>query len=80
MRFQNKVAIVTGAASGIGRAAALGFGGEGASVVIVDIRRESRRGSGCRGAGYRRRCLNEPDRPMDKASRFVLFARARGRR
>jgi len=37
MRFQDKVAILTGAASGIGRAAALGFAREGAAVVIVDI-------------------------------------------
>lgn len=32
--LQNKVAIVTGASSGIGRAAALLFAGEGASVVL----------------------------------------------
>jgi len=32
-RFQNKVVIVTGASSGIGKAAALEFGKEGAKVV-----------------------------------------------
>jgi NAD(P)-dependent dehydrogenase (short-subunit alcohol dehydrogenase family) len=35
-RFTNKVAFVTGAASGIGRAAALAFAAEGARVVILD--------------------------------------------
>ncbi|HVH84230.1 MAG TPA: SDR family NAD(P)-dependent oxidoreductase, partial [Steroidobacteraceae bacterium] len=32
-----KVAVVTGASSGIGRAIAISFAGEGASVVIADI-------------------------------------------
>src|SRR3954463_7344846 len=35
-RFTNKVVFITGAASGIGRAAALAFAGEGARVAILD--------------------------------------------
>jgi 3-oxoacyl-[acyl-carrier protein] reductase len=40
MRLENKVAIVTGASQGIGRAYALRFAREGADVVIADIREE----------------------------------------
>ena len=35
-----RVAVVTGAASGIGKALALGFAGEGANVVLADIEEE----------------------------------------
>ena len=35
--YAGKVAFVTGAASGIGRATALAFAREGASVVVADI-------------------------------------------
>jgi len=37
MDFQNKIAVVTGGASGIGRATALGLARSGARVVIADI-------------------------------------------
>lgn len=41
MRFENKVVAVTGAAMGIGYAAALAFAREGARVAIVDIDSEA---------------------------------------
>jgi NAD(P)-dependent dehydrogenase (short-subunit alcohol dehydrogenase family) len=36
-RFENKAALVTGAASGIGRATALAFAAEGAAVTVSDV-------------------------------------------
>ncbi|MBP2000996.1 NAD(P)-dependent dehydrogenase (short-subunit alcohol dehydrogenase family) [Paenibacillus shirakamiensis] len=39
-RFQGKVAIVTGAGSGIGKAAALRLAKEGAKVILFDLNRE----------------------------------------
>ncbi|HEV8678426.1 MAG TPA: SDR family NAD(P)-dependent oxidoreductase, partial [Stellaceae bacterium] len=39
MRLQNKIGIVTAAASGMGRAGALRFAREGAAVGVVDIDR-----------------------------------------
>ncbi|MCX6396698.1 MAG: SDR family oxidoreductase [Propionibacteriales bacterium] len=41
MRFTNKVAIVTGAAQGIGEAYAKALAAEGASVVVADLNEES---------------------------------------
>lgn len=40
-RLKNKVAIITGAANGIGRASALAFAREGARLVIADINEEA---------------------------------------
>lgn len=37
MRLKDKVTVVTGAGRGIGKAVALGYAGEGASVVVADL-------------------------------------------
>ena len=41
--LKNKVALVTGAASGIGKATAELFASEGASVVVADLKEEAGR-------------------------------------
>ena len=40
MRLENKVAVITGAGSGIGRASALRFAAEGAQVMAIDVNKE----------------------------------------
>src|SRR5258708_39746683 len=42
MRLSNQVALITGAASGIGRATALRFAQEGARIVVIDRQEASR--------------------------------------
>ena len=41
MRLKDKVALVTGGASGVGRATAQRFVAEGARVVLTDLNREA---------------------------------------
>jgi NAD(P)-dependent dehydrogenase (short-subunit alcohol dehydrogenase family) len=43
MQFEGKIAIITGAASGMGRAMALAFGAEGATVVVADLNADGAR-------------------------------------
>jgi NAD(P)-dependent dehydrogenase (short-subunit alcohol dehydrogenase family) len=60
MRLKDKVALITGAGSGIGRESALLFASEGATVVAVDVREdavaetvEAIHGAGGRGSFFR---------------------------
>ena len=41
MRLKDKVAVITGAASGIGRQSAIRFAAEGAHIVAVDLNRQA---------------------------------------
>jgi NAD(P)-dependent dehydrogenase (short-subunit alcohol dehydrogenase family) len=47
-RLQDKVAVITGGAGGIGRAAGALFAAEGASVLLVDLNEDALRELLCR--------------------------------
>jgi acetoin reductase-like protein len=57
MRLRNKVAIVTGAGSGIGHAIALALAKEGANVVIGDVKEDSARTTATEIEAMRRKTL-----------------------
>lgn len=66
-KYAGKVAVITGSASGIGRAAALAFAREGANVGAADLSEEGNRETvrlieqqGGRGACRPVRCYPEP--------------------
>jgi NAD(P)-dependent dehydrogenase (short-subunit alcohol dehydrogenase family) len=61
-RLEGKVAVITGAAGGIGREAALLFSSEGASVCVADVGREAgeKTASECREAFFFQADVSDP--------------------
>lgn len=60
MDLKDKIALVTGSGSGIGRAVALGLAGEGADIVVNDVNREKADGTAAEIAALGRRSLVIP--------------------
>ena len=61
-RLEGKVAVITGAASGMGRATAIRFAGEGAAVVIADLNEDG-------GAAAVRECKENGGRAVFQVNR-----------
>jgi 2-deoxy-D-gluconate 3-dehydrogenase len=74
-RFQNKVAIVTGASRGIGQAIALAFAREGAHVVGVDIGDQSETGAKARELGAKFNAYTEDFGKLTQKAAADLIAK-----
>ncbi len=73
MRLHNKVALVTGAASGIGRAITLRFAQEGAKVVVADINEEGGRATAHEASGIFVRCdTSQPHEAQAAVAQTVM--------
>ncbi|MBU6496950.1 MAG: SDR family oxidoreductase [Rhodospirillales bacterium] len=75
MSGQGRIALVTGAGSGVGRAAALALGAEGYSVVLAGRRGDALAETIGLAAGDGARMLAVPTDVTDPASVAALFAR-----
>jgi len=80
-RLKGKVAVVTGGASGIGKAIALRLAGDGASIVIADLQKYDEaaaaiaKATGCKTLGLRTDVSNETDVSSLAAQTMTAFGR-----
>jgi 3-oxoacyl-[acyl-carrier protein] reductase len=75
-RFTGRVALVTGASRGIGRAAALALAAEGAAVVVNDVDAGGAEATAARVTALGARALVSHDDVADRAAVEALVARA----
>jgi 3-oxoacyl-[acyl-carrier protein] reductase len=79
MKLEGRIALITGAGSGIGRAIAGLFASEGARVIVNDVNREAAEAAvGAMGAARERCCALQAD-VSDSAAVRAMFAEVTGR-
>lgn len=76
MRLEGKVAVITGAASGIGRGTALRFAEEGADVMLADVNADELEETARQVRESGRRVLTQPTDVRDRAQVERLVNRA----